>query len=496
MDPLSQLPDSILWSEGMLLSPQHFQQNDLVWQDHLRHRLSCITPHFWGIKHLKIDTTNLFSGMVSIIELECILPDGLAIIFPSSSQHLSIDVPVGDLAKVDGRPIRVWVKANPRSPHSAKFDSAERRYDNTEALKTADETTGIGEIEVGRLRPHFSLHIDDASKPAPAGRSACPLFDVMRDAQGHLCMSDYHPPMINLGASEFLGDTGLALQLQQTLVKIWSKIEELATSVSDDKSDADSTIGTLISSARILACALPQMEICIHDPSSSLVDAYRAVSLMVGQIAQIGPQPTPLKMKPYVHHDCMPQFKAAIQFIEARLRLVSTEYKSVQFVAADVEGIGAVRFTRWLPADIENELIVELRLKEGQTLADVQAWLNDTRIVSSNLMKVVQQTRVPGARIRLLTSKEIKDRKLKQDAALFMIENQAVNIAGKGLQNAFRPDTHLLVHGPEDARMPAAIFLYRRKDSGKTKAPNKSTKSTDSQSDAPLRSHPHEGPHV
>jgi len=49
------LPDAIQWSEGMMLSPQHLQQNDRYWHAHLRHRLQAVAPHYWGVLKLHVD---------------------------------------------------------------------------------------------------------------------------------------------------------------------------------------------------------------------------------------------------------------------------------------------------------------------------------------------------------------------------------------------------------------------------------------------------------
>lgn len=52
------LPDMVPWSEGMLLSPQHLQQNDLYWQEQLRFRLQQALPHGWGLLLLELDAVS------------------------------------------------------------------------------------------------------------------------------------------------------------------------------------------------------------------------------------------------------------------------------------------------------------------------------------------------------------------------------------------------------------------------------------------------------
>jgi hypothetical protein len=56
------LPDAVQWSEGMLLSPQHFQQNDIHAQALMHQRFTGAVPYGWGLRHLRIDPVRLAVG--------------------------------------------------------------------------------------------------------------------------------------------------------------------------------------------------------------------------------------------------------------------------------------------------------------------------------------------------------------------------------------------------------------------------------------------------
>ena len=51
-----------VWSEGMFLRPQHFQQYDRYVETLIRERCGGLQPYDWGIKTLKIDTQQLAMG--------------------------------------------------------------------------------------------------------------------------------------------------------------------------------------------------------------------------------------------------------------------------------------------------------------------------------------------------------------------------------------------------------------------------------------------------
>lgn len=65
-----------VWSEGMFLRPQHFQQHDRYLENLLRERCGGLQPYDWGIKKLKIDSRSLAMGKFSLTECSGIFPDG------------------------------------------------------------------------------------------------------------------------------------------------------------------------------------------------------------------------------------------------------------------------------------------------------------------------------------------------------------------------------------------------------------------------------------
>ena len=56
------IPDSIQWHEGLLLTPQHFQQLSLRQEALLQYVASTIAPFNWGVRYLKIDPASLAAG--------------------------------------------------------------------------------------------------------------------------------------------------------------------------------------------------------------------------------------------------------------------------------------------------------------------------------------------------------------------------------------------------------------------------------------------------
>jgi len=102
-----ELPEAIQWHEGMLLSPQHFQQLSLRQEELMAYHLRMVSPFHWGVTHLKHDPVLLVSGTYRITELEGIMPDGL-VVSRSSQEGEPLEIDLTPLAdEMKHRPLTI-----------------------------------------------------------------------------------------------------------------------------------------------------------------------------------------------------------------------------------------------------------------------------------------------------------------------------------------------------------------------------------------------------
>jgi len=69
-----------IWTEGLLLSQHHFQQQDRYHEELLGDRVRAIAHYPWGVTALDIDERALSSGQLKIRRLSAIWPDGASIV--------------------------------------------------------------------------------------------------------------------------------------------------------------------------------------------------------------------------------------------------------------------------------------------------------------------------------------------------------------------------------------------------------------------------------
>lgn len=66
----------VVWSEGMFLQPQHFQQQDRYIEALVRQSCESLRPHGWGMTQLAVDHEALALGRIAITAARGLLPDG------------------------------------------------------------------------------------------------------------------------------------------------------------------------------------------------------------------------------------------------------------------------------------------------------------------------------------------------------------------------------------------------------------------------------------
>ena len=88
--------ERVVWTEGMLMCPQHLQQQDLFLEATLGARLAAASPYTWGVVAMGIDEGELKSGSLKLTEFAGVLAGGLAIEYAPGEAGGPPVRPVGD----------------------------------------------------------------------------------------------------------------------------------------------------------------------------------------------------------------------------------------------------------------------------------------------------------------------------------------------------------------------------------------------------------------
>jgi type VI secretion system protein ImpJ len=160
----------IIWSEGMFLRPQHFQQNDRYLEALIENRCSPLRPYSWGIEELQINQEALSLGKIEIEKCKAILPDGTTVNIPSA----------------DAPPIPIEPDKHTKD-ENFYLCLMEKRPNATEASREEDENHGVRYgIEVTDVRD-VSLP-EDSSAPLELGRKNLMLLTESDERTEYACI--------------------------------------------------------------------------------------------------------------------------------------------------------------------------------------------------------------------------------------------------------------------------------------------------------------------
>ncbi|MET0983650.1 MAG: type VI secretion system baseplate subunit TssK [Telluria sp.] len=148
----------VIWSEGMFLEPQHFQQHDRYLEQLIEARIGPAVGHGWGFVQLAIDEPALALGKLVLASASGVFPDGTPFDFPASHPApLPLDVPPGTQDQL------VLLALPLRRPGAGEADTGApgepglARYALADIELADPATGGPARIQVGQLQPRLML---------------------------------------------------------------------------------------------------------------------------------------------------------------------------------------------------------------------------------------------------------------------------------------------------------------------------------------------------
>src|SRR4051812_46265858 len=201
--PMRQM-QPVLWTKGVLLSPQHFQTQDRFLEDLLEFQLSALAFCPWGFQRLEIDREALASGSFALAAAAGILPDGLLFDMPGS-EDMPPPRPLEGAFAADQEWLDVYlgIPEYRYGGHNVSGLNRDRdaRYRAGELLRR-DETTGQSERPIQVARRNFRLMFGGESLD---GTSALRIARITRSATGDYQLDPrFVPPLVDITASDHL----------------------------------------------------------------------------------------------------------------------------------------------------------------------------------------------------------------------------------------------------------------------------------------------------
>ncbi|MDQ3129627.1 MAG: type VI secretion system baseplate subunit TssK [Acidobacteriota bacterium] len=208
----------IVWNEGMLLSPQHFQQWDNYHEELMNSRVRSVLPFEYGVLDLQVNNEAVANGNFQITVCHAVLPDGLMINVPDAEAVPDLR-PVKDHFHPEQEKLGVHLAIPARKMGEANFQAngaktnANLRYLQEGAL-VKDETSGTNEQPLAYAKSNLRLIFDDELRD---GFTSMKIAELERTPTGQLKISEeYIPPILKVSGSMWL--VNMLRQLVEILI--------------------------------------------------------------------------------------------------------------------------------------------------------------------------------------------------------------------------------------------------------------------------------------
>ncbi len=373
----------VVWTEGMYLSPLHFQTQSRHYEDTLAFLVSNLWNQAWGVSYLELDGEAVRNGSAVIVRAAGILPDGLVFDCPASD-----DAPparaLRDLFSPTDASLLLYL-AVPRRLNSGQVLDPENQERGLRFSVTrrnlSDETNGVDFREIAFGRKNLAV-ISEAE--ITAEMVTMPLARVVRDGRGQFFYDPgFMPPCLQIGASE-----ALMLLLKRLVESMAEKIATLAPTAQRQTRFESGTSALDVASywfLHALSSAAPVLQHLHRSQAARPEQVYIELSRLAGSLCTFATVTDVNQLPAYDHTHPGDSFYALDKHIRRHMDIVlPTNFVALQFAPAE-------------PYFFEADVADERCLRRSRWIFGIRSSLGEADLINSTLrlIKVCSARFVP-----------------------------------------------------------------------------------------------------
>ena len=215
----------VLWGEGLFLRPQHFQQQDAYHEWRLTQASRALHPHAWGVRHIKLDVDALQTGVLRVLELQVVMPDGDMVHAPAEDELPPPVVLTSLPSAQEGSTVTFHLATAALRSQGSNMAATQQeadtavRYHRT-PMQVADRYTDAVSAELMTLRRSTRLLPDTSARDHLV---SLPLVRLRRTSSGAFELDGrFMPPSLHIHASPML-----TLHLRRLMDALQAKVDAL-----------------------------------------------------------------------------------------------------------------------------------------------------------------------------------------------------------------------------------------------------------------------------
>lgn len=429
---------AIQWYEGMLLSPQHFQQQELRWQQLSSIHLNHLSAHHWGVIELEFDPVTLPTGLLRILNLKAIMPDGLVLSHFAKPESTQLELDLNNFKqKIMETGATIYLAVPDYVDGLSPIKSELPRFDAVEGDSVTDDNAADNVIQMPRLLPRISLMLCDAP---PARYTSFPLAKVGYSDES-FNLKPFLPPCFRIPQVSMLGEKcGLLVQrLREKSAYLSEKWQaQLGTAL----------IGETAAQMRPLVQSLPVIEPLLLSDVAHPFQLYQALCQVAGYVSTLRLGQIPPIFPSYNHNDLLATFQPLFDWVNIVIDSIEKAYSILLFAKRDR------LFTIKIQSEIFTpQILVGLKAPSTMTEGELADWMRDAIITTESHFESARIRRITGAHREVVEDQELYDLMPGRGVLIFKINADAQFIS-RG--------ERLVVVNPADSaeKRPTEIVLY------------------------------------
>jgi type VI secretion system protein ImpJ len=404
------VPQRVVWSEGMLVSPQHFQQQDLYHERLVDERIAALSPYRWGVVALDIDAGALGADQVSLTKFVGILPDGLFLAFEKGDPECPPARPIGAHFKPTDPMLEVFLcvpreregvpsisdeqataAAGLPGPGSATKAARARYRAATRAV--SDLAGNAQDLTLGFALRNTAILFGDEPRD---DYDSMKIAEIVRAGAGALTINEtYISPIMRIDAAPFL-----MAGVRRLLARMMSKQRLLAGDRHQrDGSNIEFNAGDVTRFLQLCAinAAVPLMTYASTNGEISPTQLYLTLLQVVGALSTFSPDVDPSKLPMFNHTDLRATFEELFARVTAVLHAVREAYISVPIEISQGVHVGRLEDDRLLTASH-----YLLGIKSDHPEEQLSSRLPGLcKIASPDQLKLIMRAATPGVPIQV-----------------------------------------------------------------------------------------------
>jgi len=355
--------NKVVWSEGMFLRPQHFQQQDRHMTAAVRRALAGVQCCRWGFHSLTLDRDALKIGQIRLAGAEGILPDGTAFHLPQDNDA-SLALELTEAVRDAQIYLCLPVPSNGRQIDAADSADSMAPFALSE-VPARDVSAEEGEVRIATAAPRFRLMHAGQDRQGHQAMAVAKVRQVT--AERVITLDDsFIPPALDCRLHD--GLSGFLTEVAGMLHQRGDALKEKVTSSGRGTSEISEFL-----LLQMINRYEPLIAYLAGRPHLHPEDLYRELLPLAGELATFDPEARRPHLQPAYDHDALAQtfqpIKAAIRqalSLEIESRVVRIElqgpnrYGVSRGIIADRTLLSQARFVLGVSADLPADRLIQL----------------------------------------------------------------------------------------------------------------------------------------